>query len=324
MDIKNLITIIVPVYNAAASIDRCINSILGQSYKNIELVLVDDGSTDNSLSICQKYADLDNRVVIIKQTNSGVAVTRNTGLDNAKGDYILFVDSDDYIDIKMCETMLSKTINENADLAVCKYCRVLDNNLTKVEENALIDAYCNKKYSCFFSNVNNVHGAIWRVLFSKFLIGSVRFSANIKVQEDLLFLITVLKNSNKTVFVDEYLYYYITDDYSYIKKYYNERYIKDYFLVAEKLLKLFKFSSECMRSWLYGQYVNIIMCKIYDKNIKSIYNYLSKEQLQLLRNRINRKAYLQNKSNWKSMIYVVLYNIKCVRVFRFLLRKRIK
>ena len=100
------ISIIVPVYQAEKYISKCIESIVNQTYKNLEIILVDDGSTDRSGEICDEYGKKDNRIVVVHNKNKGVSVARNCGLDIATGDYITFVDSDDYIDLQMYSEMM--------------------------------------------------------------------------------------------------------------------------------------------------------------------------------------------------------------------------
>ena len=116
-----MISIIVPVYNAEDSVESCIDSILNQSYTDIELILVDDGSKDNSLKICNERAKNDIRITVIHQENGGVSTARNNGLMAARGEYIQFVDSDDTIEQNMTETLWSMMEKEKADLAVCGY-----------------------------------------------------------------------------------------------------------------------------------------------------------------------------------------------------------
>lgn len=113
------ISVIVPVYKAEQYLTRCIESILHQTYGNIELILIDDGSPDLSLEICYKYAEGDSRVIVVHQENQGVAVARNTGLDRATGDYVTFVDSDDYIDKEMYESMLNIAEKYDTDVVMC-------------------------------------------------------------------------------------------------------------------------------------------------------------------------------------------------------------
>ena len=115
---RPLLSVIVPVYKAEKYIHKCISSILNQTFKDLELILVDDGSPDNSGVICDEYATKDSRVKVFHQENGGVCVARNTGLDNATGEYVFFVDSDDYILTDTLETLYTDVLNHNADIAV--------------------------------------------------------------------------------------------------------------------------------------------------------------------------------------------------------------
>lgn len=118
------ISVIVPVYNVEKYIAQCIESILCQTYQNIELILVNDGSQDDSGKICDEYAGKDSRIRVIHQVNRGLSVARNAGLDIASGDYIAFVDSDDFIKPNMYELLLSAMKKNNSDMVLCNYCKV--------------------------------------------------------------------------------------------------------------------------------------------------------------------------------------------------------
>ena len=115
MLLNDKISVIIPIYNTEKYLPRCIESIIKQTYDNIEIILVNDGSTDQSSKICKKYSRIDNRVVLIEQDNKGAAAARNTGLRHATGNYIGWVDSDDYIEPDMFEKMLDCIHKENAD-----------------------------------------------------------------------------------------------------------------------------------------------------------------------------------------------------------------
>ena len=125
---EDLITIIVPVYNVKEYLSKCLDSILCQTYKNIELILIDDGSTDGSEKICDDYAKKDNRVVVYHQTNFGVSVSRNKGLKLANGIYITFVDADDYIS-KDYIIDLKKNINDSIDIVISNAKDVIDDKI---------------------------------------------------------------------------------------------------------------------------------------------------------------------------------------------------
>ncbi len=124
MNTQPLVSIIVPVYNAQAHIARCIESIRRQTYQNIEIILLNDGSNDVSLPVCQMYADVDKRIVLVDKKNSGVSATRNLGLRLAKGEYLQFADSDDYLQPDATEQMVQKALEYSADMVIAHYNRI--------------------------------------------------------------------------------------------------------------------------------------------------------------------------------------------------------
>lgn len=117
----SLISIIVPVYNTENYLEKCLYSLVNQTYKNIEIIIIDDGSPDNSMNIIQKFVLADNRVKVISQKNQGLSGARNTGMNNANGDYIMFIDSDDWIEIDTCEKAINASEKYNADVVFWPY-----------------------------------------------------------------------------------------------------------------------------------------------------------------------------------------------------------
>lgn len=214
MDNK-LVSIIIPVYNVELLIRDCIESILNQTYKNIEIILIDDGSKDKSGLICDEYAKKDDRITIIHKENEGVSVARNIGLDKAKGDYICFIDSDDYISEYMIEHMLKKIEKEKSDIVVCNFASVRDNKI-KEEFNvnkAMLDTAKNFMKNIAFEDT--WQKAIWNKMFKKNAIEGIKFEVGMKIFEDYLFLMEILdKNVKKISYVDEVLYYYVRWDQS--------------------------------------------------------------------------------------------------------------
>ena len=160
-----LVSIIVPVYNTAQYLPECIESIIGQTYENLEIFLVDDGSVDGSSELCDLYCEKDHRIQVIHKKNSGVSDSRNLGIQKANGDYLMFVDSDDWLDKSMVEKMLFAAKTFSADLVICGYYNVFStkrNSCSLPEKNyseksflndfglfyrsALINSPCNKLY----------------------------------------------------------------------------------------------------------------------------------------------------------------------------------
>ena len=118
---NSLVSIIVPVYNAAKYLSRCLNSVVNQTYSNLEIILINDGSTDSSLDICKKYAKEDKRVILVNKNNEGVSIARNEGMQKSSGEYIAFLDADDWITPNYIEQLMIPFSNENVDISICEY-----------------------------------------------------------------------------------------------------------------------------------------------------------------------------------------------------------
>jgi len=212
-----LISVIVPIYNSEKYLDRCIRSICSQSYSNLEIILVNDGSTDSSLSICEKFAAQDTRIIIKDIPNGGVSNARNTGIKSATGTFIQFLDSDDYMLDRYIQVLYELQKTNDADMVVCSV-KVLDNELNQLDyfdaENGILD----------FSNHNN--DLIFN-LFDRFLIfGPVNklfktsilkehhivYDNSISYGEDMLLNLEYLKHANKVVFTNKVYWPYIQDN----------------------------------------------------------------------------------------------------------------
>ena len=188
---KPLVSIIVPVYNVEKYICQCIDSILNQTYENLEVILVDDGSPDNCGKICDEYAQFDKRVRVIHKENGGLSSARNAGLDAAKGDYIAFIDSDDYIAADMFATMLDIAIKDNADMVKCGFKEFDDKSIItkkvgfdkqEVLENdetgsALMDLYFGSVLYKIACNAIYVRDMAIKVRFPEGLVNEDNYSA---------------------------------------------------------------------------------------------------------------------------------------------------
>ena len=218
---SHLISVIVPVYNAGKYFDNCVKSILNQTYKNLEIILVDDGSTDESGKHCDEFAAEDNRVKVIHKENGGAASARNVGLDAATGDYIGFVDADDYIDSDMYEIMLGEIIEFNADAARCGTVRELENGETEEwgTGNFNIRVVDGKQV---LKDVAEGMGIIavspCNKLFSADCVKNVRFDTRFKFAEDVLFNFEAAKNIDKMVYHDVDRYHYMDNSSSMTNK----------------------------------------------------------------------------------------------------------
>lgn len=163
---NKMISIIIPIYNSEKTLDRCLNSCCSQTYKNIEIICINDGSTDNSLCILNKYIQKDSRIKIINKKNGGLSSARNEGLKIAQGEWICFVDSDDYIDLNFCEELLKRAIETKSDFVICPTI------LSDINQNLIIlPPYHEFVHTTFKDKVKMLRGgAVWDKIYShKFL-----------------------------------------------------------------------------------------------------------------------------------------------------------
>lgn len=203
------ISIIIPVYNASKYFERLLQSLEKQTYKNYEVIFINDGSTDNSLEILK--ANKKNNFVIIDQSNQGVSAARNKGLDIATGYYITFIDSDDYVDEKYLEALITNLEKNNSDLCVMGYNKIYNNvkkEIVKLDNDTIkID---NLKKQMEFLNNKNGSGICGKIYKRKF-VG--RFK-KISIGEDALFNLEYVKNTEKVTFINECYYNYIYNEMS--------------------------------------------------------------------------------------------------------------
>lgn len=199
-----MVSILVPVYNAEKFLDGCVQSILSQTYNDLQIVLIDDGSKDNSWSLCQDYASRDARIEVYHQDNQGVAETRNQLLSKARGDYVLFVDADDWIEPDMVEFLINKAKENEAEVTVCGM--VINNSTVRKEytESILNQEECVRAF-LFHSELR---GSLWNKLVATSLLHNVRFHCGISYGEDALFCWHFLQNAQKIVMTDRQLYHY--------------------------------------------------------------------------------------------------------------------
>ena len=243
---KNKISVIVPMYNTEDYIERCIRSIMKQAYKNIEILIVDDGSTDRSLEICQGLQREDSRIRIIQQENSGVSKARNVGIENSEGEYIGFVDRDDYLANDMYEKLLDCMNKSNSDLASARAFIVgrngvpEDSQYINMVEEYVDDKSILKAYVDGFLTI-----AVWDKLFTRKVIGDVRFDSTVFC-EDAKFVLDVCSNSKKVICTSERLYYHLRRcGNSLTNTSFNEFYMTLYEYAQNKKDEIIKNDSSC-------------------------------------------------------------------------------
>lgn len=215
-----MISVIVPVFNVEAYLDRCVESIVGQSYRDLEIILVDDGSEDHSPQMCDAWAKKDERIQVIHQKNGGLSDARNAGVTRATGDYIVFVDSDDLIHPQMVELLYKALMLHHADVVECGFLKFSDyynistapqtivNLIELTPENALTELMLERR----------IHQIAWNKLYRKKLLAGVPFPVG-KICEDEFWTYKILAKATKIVSFSTALYFYYQREGSIIHTY---------------------------------------------------------------------------------------------------------
>lgn len=212
---EDLISIIVPIYNVELYLDDCIKTIINQTYKNIEIILVDDGSTDNSAKICDEYEKKDSRIKVIHKENGGLSDARNKGLEEAKGKYICFIDSDDLISYKFIEILYKQCIDNNSEIAICQLQIVKDNENKKINvedtKNINVQNMTGRKLSIFIYNgeYKDISFSACNKLYRRdlFINNNIKYPYG-KYYEDTQTTFKLFYKANNITINNEFLYYY--------------------------------------------------------------------------------------------------------------------
>lgn len=205
---NDLISIIIPVYNVEKYLDKCLDTIINQTYKNIEIIIVNDGSTDNSLDICNKYKSLDNRVKLFSIKNTGLSGARNYGIKKSTGKYLSFIDSDDYIDLDMIEVLYRNIINEKADLSCCSFYEVFKDGIKKKSKEDKTYIMNGKKTieKSFLDEGLSVY--TWNKLYDKKLFKNIEFPLH-KKSQDRYIMYEIFDKAKRVVYQSICKYYYV-------------------------------------------------------------------------------------------------------------------
>lgn len=302
------VSIIIPVYKAEKNISRCIDSILKQSYENLEVILIDDGSPDDSGKICDKYSEIDKRIKVIHKKNGGVSSARNAGLKIATGDYIGFVDADDYIEADMYSHLIDLIQKSNADLVICGY--FIEYLTGVIKESNIIDKHLlNTEETLDFVLTNLNMGSIWNKIYKREIIydKNVIFDESITIGEDLLFLCMAISNCNRVVYDFSPKYHYLMNIESAMNsdfKINRLSVIKAHLLISNMIKDKYPNLVKKVKNRLVSSCINLViqivsMEKSKDEIINEPIFYIKK----------GLKDYIKSKSTIKMKLYAILISI---------------
>ena len=234
------VSVIIPVYNCAAYLADCLDSVLAQTYQKLQIILIDDGSTDGSGEICDRYAARDSRIQVAHQANQGASAARNAGLELAKGDWITFVDSDDTTQPELYEFLVGLAQTHQADIAHCGYRKMhFDGTFKDVEgTNILLEQDPMEACQCLLEG-RHFTGGLWNKLYRRELFQGIRFDADLKINEDVLLNVELFLKAKKLVFQDKPLYCYYERTLSATRTTFRLKIKRDCAQVSRRIMNIF-------------------------------------------------------------------------------------
>lgn len=311
---NELISIIVPIYKVEKYLDECIKSIIKQTYKNIEIILVDDGSPDDCGNICDNYAKEDNRIKVIHKKNGGLSDARNKGIDVAKGRYITFIDSDDYVEFEYIEKLYSTIKENNTLISQCSILKI--NNRKEIKDRLGYEENCIKTGIEMINDLYSTHlienVVVWNKMYNIELFKELRFPFG-KIHEDEFTTYKIFYNVDKVAIIDNYLYNYRQTDESIIGKKFSTKRL-ELLEAIEQRLTFFKEHNEIelyektLKYYLEQLRVNYIKMKLY------IENSIDDQKKLIKKYRKNYKKYIEMEdisavNKLKALIFYVSPNM---------------
>ncbi|MCV9884803.1 glycosyltransferase family 2 protein [Metabacillus halosaccharovorans] len=290
------VSVIVPVYNCENYISACIESILNQTYARIEIIIVNDGSIDNSEQFIMEYKEKDNRIIYLFQENSGPSEARNKGILTSTGDYLVFIDSDDTVDKEYIELLLNETIRLDADLICCGY---KDYSKYGIKYHTDFNTSENVPFYTFIEMVcNGTGGVLWGKIFRKEIIikNNIKMDKNIFMSEDLVFVLQYVSHCKVFSAIQEYLYNYNRLNQGSISSNISKSYINNNIMVCEYLEEIF-------RSVKLNEHISE---KIIVKRIQDFVLNIVEQQSNNVK-KIGIKKVLQNVKEILSIPYIMKY-----------------
>ena len=310
---NNLVTIIIPVYNVEERIAHCLDSVIAQTYHNLEILLIDDGSTDDSGNICDRYSQRDSRIRVFHKKNGGVSSARNMGISQAKGNYICFVDSDDAVKPDMVQYMLDKAIEYDADISCC---------LLEVVEidgtvRPLLSGTCgvfNNEYiiSVFFSDQfikDQMYGPYNKLYKSELLKG--KLFKSYRLGEDILFVFEILLRSKRIYIGNKVGYQYLHRVGSAMTSAFSEKKL-DYIYAAIEVVELCKkyahYAIDAANNWLFYHYLITLRQVLINNQKTNLLTFYNQGLIYIKKHKSYLKNYgLVRKLDYMGIVYMPLY-----------------
>lgn len=310
---NDLITIVIPIYNVEKYIDDCVQSIINQTYENLQIILVDDGSTDSCPKICDKYKQKDARIEVIHKKNGGLSDARNAGIQGARGKFICFVDSDDFTNCVYVEKLYNLIIKNDADISVSGFKRVQEfkeEYFKGKEENSIEKIYTGKQMieNIYDRSLYVQSSVTWNKMYKTEMFKKTKFPYG-KLHEDEYTTYKLYYNCKKVVMTSEILYYYRYVQNSIMNKKFNKKRLDGILALEERMRFFQEKNEEKLYNLTLVRYLNVIMihytnCKMFLENSKEIQIELKSKYKEYY-----RKVLKLSECSKQDKLKITLFNI---------------
>lgn len=296
------ISVIIPIYNAALYLEKCLESVTMQTYSKLQIILIDDGSTDGSSKICDKWLKKDSRIIVKHTKNRGVSSARNTGLSLVRGEFVSMIDADDILDNNLYKELINSININKSDLSVCNFYWYSEKETKKNNIKNVKSKMDKKGFLKAISHKDGCGGYLWNKLYRKTIIGDLKFQTNVNIMEDLLFNFELSNKIHFISYVDKPLYYYRQWEGSVLKQstIQNDKLLLDSLSLIIDVLDAQKIISSNLYKLRYiFEAKKIVTLKKSDRHNEIIYNnYRKYLKLNVFLNILNTK--------WKIKVILIL------------------
>lgn len=307
-----MISVILPVFNREKFIEDCIISVLNQTYLDLELLVVDDGSEDSTIEIVERLKNKDNRIKLIKASHKGVSSARNLAIENSKGEYIFFIDSDDYIHPDLLKILSAKMADKEINMAFCSYTQLNERQMKKVinspapsvNQKPHFEEFSEDEFMKMMIEEAIPHiGAIGGRLFRKSAVDGILFNSQLIYTEDTVFVYEYALRKGKTAICDEKLYYYLSHNDNSIRKWESnlenfEPYVEAFYLLSEK--ETARGQYDYALQWNKKAYLRL--CKHYHFALRKGKFYAANE----IRKKLMREIEQLKSAKWR-ILYIICF-----------------
>ena len=251
------VSIIVPIYNAEIYLERCLNSLVNQDYSNIEIMLINDGSIDSSKKICENFIKNDKRIILFNNENMGVSYSRNFGLQKCSGDFVTFVDSDDYVSNDYISVLVSYQVKEDYDIVISNAKDVIETTIIEKDIKGLPAVLNRDNTLNAFFNSNVFSPVCWGRLYKKSVINGVYFDEKMSIAEDGKFFLEAIERSNKNIVIPEKNYFYFIRNGSLAHSGYDKKWLGE-----------LEFCEDCLKKYANTKIENEVLYKFIEINVR--------------------------------------------------------